>query len=145
MDFWTRMRKAVDKGLSVSRDWLGKAGDAARDLGEKGVLRLEIRELEAKSKDLLLKLGTYTYEQLGREKKASITAKNQEVQAVLTELLSIEEQVQNREQKIEALNRQEQQARQDSDPAGSPSSQDFQDSADDPAENPKKPDSGEQE
>ena len=107
MDFWDRVRTTIDKGLVVSKEALGKAGETARDIGEKGVLKLEIRELENQTKELLKALGSVVYELLEKEGKASVTAKNSEVSVILEKLRTIEAEVAQRELRIEKLKNQE--------------------------------------
>ena len=46
MSFWDRMEEIVSQGLESSRDILGKAKEKAKDLGEKGLLRYEISQIE---------------------------------------------------------------------------------------------------
>ena len=109
MDFWSRVKDAVDKGLVASKDALGKAGEAARDLGEKGVLKIEIRELENRIKDLLRSLGFYVYEQFEKEGKASVTSKNTELTKILDLIRQAEKDIQTREVRIASLKKQEEQ------------------------------------
>jgi hypothetical protein len=106
MDMMEKMKHAVEKGLQVSKEALGKAGDAARDLGEVGVLKLEIRELENRIKDLLRSLGIYVYEQLGKEGKASVTGKNPEISTLILALENAEKEIEIRKDKIERLKSQ---------------------------------------
>jgi hypothetical protein len=106
MDMMEKMKHAVEKGLQVSKEALGKAGDAARDLGEVGVLKLEIRELENRIKDLLKSLGIYVYEQLGKEGKASVTSKNTEIATLLSGLEHAEKEIDLRKEKIDRLKTQ---------------------------------------
>jgi hypothetical protein len=49
MSFSERMRDMIDKGLDASRDFAKKAGEKAKELGEKGVLKLEIAQLESRA------------------------------------------------------------------------------------------------
>ena len=100
MDFMSRMKQTLDKSVEVSKDFLGKAGDAAKDLGEKGVLRLEIRELEGRAKKEFSKLGQLTYQTFVKEEKASITSKNQELTAILEEIRHIEAEIDKREEQL---------------------------------------------
>ena len=62
MDFWDRIKTTIDKGLEGSRDVLGRARDKAQDLGERGVLRVEILQLENQAEKLVGKLGALAYE-----------------------------------------------------------------------------------
>jgi ubiquinone biosynthesis protein UbiJ len=100
MDFLERMKQALDKSVEASKDFFGKAGETAKDLSAKGVLRLEIRELEGRAKKELSKLGHVVYEQFAVHEKASVTAKNQEVSAIIDEISHIKDEIQKREEKL---------------------------------------------
>lgn len=106
MDFWARVKETLDKGLKASKQMFDKAGDAAKDLGEKGVLRIEIRELESQVKDLLHSLGISVYQQLEKEGKASVTAKNPEVTEIIARIRAAEAEIVLREGKLELLKNQ---------------------------------------
>lgn len=100
MDFRERMKHVFDKSVEVSKDIFNKASETAKDLSEKGVLHLEIRELEGRAKKEFFKLGQLTYEAFTREGKASITAKNHEIAAILEEISHIEAEIEKRENKL---------------------------------------------
>lgn len=100
MDFMERMKKTLDRGVEASREFLGRAGDTAKDLSEKGVLRLEIRELEGRGKKEFARLGQLVFDHFVKQDKSSITAKNQEVTEILNELKSIEDEIAIRENKL---------------------------------------------
>lgn len=102
MEFLERMKQALDKGVEVSKDFFGKAGDTAKDLSSKGVLRLEIRELEGRAKKEFARLGHLVFEQFAVQEKASITAKNSEVNAIVEEIQHIRDEIQKREEKLNA-------------------------------------------
>ena len=97
MNFRDRMKNVLEKSVELSKDFISKASDTAKDLSEKGVLHLEIRELEGRAKKEFFKLGHHVYEQFIREGKASITAKNQELAAIMEEISHIEEEIDKRE------------------------------------------------
>ena len=61
MSFSERMKDMIDKGLDASRDFAKKAGEKAKELGEKGVLKLEIAQLESRAEKLIAKLGAEVY------------------------------------------------------------------------------------
>ncbi len=100
MDFLERMKQAVDKGVEASKGFFGKAGETAKDLGAKGVLRLEIRELEGRAKKELSKLGHLVYDHFAVQEKASVTAKNSDVSAIIDEISHIKDEIQKREEKL---------------------------------------------
>ncbi len=100
MDFMERMKKAMDKSVEVSKEFLGKAGETARDLSSKGVLRLEIRELEGRAKKEFSRLGHLVFEHFVKEEKASVTSKNQDVAAFLEEITRLEDEIHKREEQL---------------------------------------------
>jgi ubiquinone biosynthesis protein UbiJ len=100
MDILERMKQALDKSVEASKDFFGKAGETAKDLSAKGVLRLEIRELEGRAKKELSKLGHLVYDQIAVQEKASVTAKNQEMSAIIDEISHIKDEIQKRESKL---------------------------------------------
>jgi hypothetical protein len=61
-------RAILDNTLSVSKDALTKAGNAAKDLSEKSVIRVELMQLERKL--------TKSHELLGKEVAAYFDAQN---------------------------------------------------------------------
>jgi len=64
MDLMQKLQEGLNKGLAVSRDLLGKAKDKAQELGEKGVLKVEIMQLEDHAGKLVAKLGPQVFEAL---------------------------------------------------------------------------------
>ena len=97
MDFRDRMKQLLDRSVEVSKDIINKASEKAKDLSGKGVLHLEIHELEGRAKKEFLKLGHRVYECFVHEGKTSVTAKNQEVAAILEEISHIETEITKRE------------------------------------------------
>jgi uncharacterized phage infection (PIP) family protein YhgE len=64
MSFWDRMEQIVNQGLESSREVLGKAKEKAKDLGEKGLLRYEITQIERQAEKKFSQLGATVYEKL---------------------------------------------------------------------------------
>ena len=96
MDFRERMGQFLDKGLEVSKDIFSKASETAKDLSEKGVLHLEIHELEGRAKKEFFKLGHQVYEHFITEEKASITATNKDIATILEEISHLEAEINKR-------------------------------------------------
>lgn len=87
MDFMQRLQDGLNKGLNVSRDLFGKAKDKAQELGEKGVLKVEIMQLEDQAAKLMGKLGALAFESFceGRdsmERSAEVDALVREIEDV---------------------------------------------------------------
>ena len=103
MDLWERVRGGLEKGLSTSRDILGKAGEKARDLGEMGIVSLEIRQTEHKIAKKVAQLGTIVYEALARHGESSVMKDNREVADCLEEIERLEQQVAEKEATMKTL------------------------------------------
>jgi hypothetical protein len=101
------MRHAIDQGLDSSRDFLSKAGDRARDLSERGILRFEIKQLESQAEQLTAKLGSRAYEVLVKEGKNTVSKSTPGVKEIIGEIQDIEQRVKDKEEQLAALARQE--------------------------------------
>lgn len=107
MDFWDRMKVAMEKGLDGSRELLGKAKDRAQDLGERGVLRLEIMQLENQAEKLIGKLGARTYEALVKEKRLQVDRDTEGVTELIGEIDGVRERIREKEAALEIAMTQE--------------------------------------
>lgn len=107
MDFWDRFRDTVDKGVESSRGVLGKAQERARDLGEKGVLRFEIMQLESRAEKLTTKLGARAFEVLIKEGQNTVSKKTSGVRELLEELAEIETRIKEKEEALERIGQAE--------------------------------------
>lgn len=107
MDFWDRMKNALDKGLQGSRDLLSKARDRAQDLGERGVLRFEILQLENQAESLVGKLGARAYEALITEKRERIDRETDGVRELIAEIDAIHERIREKEAALELAKRKD--------------------------------------
>jgi len=100
MDFTERMKQVFDRGLESSRDLFSKARDKAQDLGEKGVLKFEIMQLESQAEKLMAKLGNRVYEALTQEGVDSVTTNTSGVHDLIAEIDQVENRVREKEQKL---------------------------------------------
>ncbi|MEW5818097.1 MAG: hypothetical protein AB1798_22240, partial [Spirochaetota bacterium] len=83
MDFMEKMQKTINQGLSASKELFGKAKEKAKDLGEQGVLKFEIMQLENQAEKLIAKLGSRVYEVLAIESQNTITKKTSGIKDLL--------------------------------------------------------------
>ena len=100
MSFWDRMKEVVDKGIETSKDVLGKAADKAKELGEMGVLKFEIMQLEREGEKKLAQLGAVVFDLLVKQEKASVSKGSAGVKELIEALAEIEQKT---DQKEEAL------------------------------------------
>ncbi|MBN1798028.1 MAG: hypothetical protein JW822_05605 [Spirochaetales bacterium] len=103
MGFWDRMKEVLDKSIETSKDVLIKAKEKAQELGEKGVLKYEIMQLEKNAEKKLALLGAKTFELLVKEDKNSISKSTQGVKEILEDIMNIEEKIDGKEEALKNL------------------------------------------
>ena len=70
---WRGVERAVNQGLKGSRDALDRARSKARELGERGALRLDLLQLERQRARLLEQLGALIHDRLGVQGQATVS------------------------------------------------------------------------
>jgi hypothetical protein len=91
---------ATDLG-EKSKDFMNKAGARAQDLGERGVLMLDIKQLEAQIKKLTDRLGMETYLSLVEEKVDSITIDSPKIRETLKEISVTKERIEQKKLELQ--------------------------------------------
>jgi hypothetical protein len=99
MTFSERMKELLEQGAQVSKEFAAKAGVKAQELGERGVLMLEIKQLEGQAQKLMARLGTEVYNcfDAGAE---MVSSEIPAIKGVLTELASVRAAIEKREQDL---------------------------------------------
>jgi hypothetical protein len=101
MDFNQRLQDLFDKGINVSRDLLLKAKDKAQDLGEKGLLKLEIKQLEDQASQFIGKLGMEAYNCFSSGKKT--LSRNGTGDSIVREIESTKKLFEEKEERLKSL------------------------------------------
>lgn len=101
MSFWERMEEVVNQGLESSREILGKAKEKAQDLGEKGLLRYEIGQLERQAEKKFSQLGTKVYEKLVLKEQATVG--KEAVKEILDDIQDLKDQVERLERDLKKV------------------------------------------
>jgi capsule polysaccharide export protein KpsE/RkpR len=96
------MKELLDQGVAVSKDFAVKAGAKAQDLGERGVLKLEIKQLEGQAQKLLTRLGNETYRAFADRDQSTIEREAPEIKALLTEIASVREAIEKKDADIKS-------------------------------------------
>lgn len=100
MGIGDKIKDYVDQGLSASKDFVNKAGAKAQDLGEKGVLKLEVMQLQGQAQKLIEKLGTEVYETLVSREQKTISKESPVLRDLLREIAEIKESIAKREEEM---------------------------------------------
>jgi hypothetical protein len=96
------MRELLDQGAQASKEFLNKAGAKAQDLGERGALTLEVKQLESQSRKALAKLGNEVYRLLVEESESTVSALDPAVKDILAEIASLNAAIEKREAELES-------------------------------------------
>jgi plasmid replication initiation protein len=102
MVFVERMKELLDQGVTASKDFAVKAGAKAQDLGERGVLMVEIRQLESQAQKLIGRLGAEAYQSFTERGEQTLSAESAPVKALLSEIATIRESIETKESDLES-------------------------------------------
>jgi hypothetical protein len=100
MSFWDRMKEALDKGVTTSREVLGKTKRKAKDLSDRGALKLAITRLEHQAKNRFTIVGTRVYDLLIKKDRKSISKGTAEIKELLSEISDIEKDIDKKEKEL---------------------------------------------
>jgi hypothetical protein len=90
-----------EKSYKASKDFMVKAGAKVQDLGERGVLLLDIKQLEGQAQKCMGRLGTEVYRILVEKEEGSITADAPALKPILEEIASLRESIEKKEEELQ--------------------------------------------
>ena len=97
MTFSERMKELLEQGWDATKDLAVKAGAKAQDLGERGMLMWDIKQLENKAQKLLTRLGNNAFIAFIDRDLASLDRENTEIRSTLDEIIQIKDQIEKKE------------------------------------------------
>lgn len=100
MTFKERLAEVLSQGVETSKDVVGKAKGKAKELGEIGMLRLDVRQLESRAAALIGKLGTLTYEILEEKGQQSVSKGTVGLKEIFAEISDLKEQIEQKEAEL---------------------------------------------
>ena len=100
MTFSERMKDLLDQGVAASKELALKAGAKAQELGEKGILLLEIKQLEGQAQKLMGRLGNEAYQAFVERNQDSLDKNKPEVEAILTDIAKVRDTIEQKETEL---------------------------------------------
>ena len=100
MTFSDRMKELLDQGVAASKEFAVKAGAKAQDLGERGVLMLEIRQLEGHAQKLIGRLGAEAYHNFMEQGEQTLSAESTPIKTLLSEIAVARESIERKESEL---------------------------------------------
>ena len=100
MGFKEKLQSFFQESSKTTHAILAKAGEKAQDLGEKGVLKLDIAQLQGKMKGLFQQLGEEVYRAF-RERGSDIVGKDDEgISSLVEEIARCKAEIQQKEEEL---------------------------------------------
>jgi len=103
MTFADRMKEMIDKGVAASREIGKRAGEKAKELGSKGLVKLEIAQLESQAQKLVARLGAEVYATLVDRNAQSVGRDDPAVNSLLKEIEGLRASIERKEKEYAAL------------------------------------------
>jgi len=100
MTFSERMRDLLDQGVAASKDFAVKAGAKAQDLGERGVLMLEIKHLENQAQKLVGRLGAEAYQTFTERGEEILSRESTPVKTLLSDIAGLKDSIERKEAEL---------------------------------------------
>jgi hypothetical protein len=100
MTFSERMMELLDQGIAATKDFALKAGAKAQDLGERGVLMVDIKQMEMKAQKLLVRLGNETYVAFAERNQESVGRDAPEIASIMAELAKLRNDIDQKEAEL---------------------------------------------
>ncbi len=101
MGIWERMEQLIGQGLQSSREVLARARDKAQELGEAGLLRYELSQLEKQAQQLFGRLGMAVFDRLSAKGQATVS--REALKELVAELEEIRKKIRQKEEDLQAL------------------------------------------
>jgi hypothetical protein len=97
------MKELIDRGLVASRDFAKKAGEKAKELGEKGLLKIDIAQLESHAEKLIAKLGAEVYASMVDRNVETVSRDTVAINSILKEIEGLRASIEKKEKEYAAI------------------------------------------
>ena len=103
MTFSEKMQGIINKGAAASKDLAFKAREKTRELGAKGVLKIEIFQLQAHAEMLIAKLGNEVYASLIDRNQSTISRDTPAIRGIINEIEGLRTTIEQKEKDYRAI------------------------------------------
>jgi CelD/BcsL family acetyltransferase involved in cellulose biosynthesis len=101
MGIWDKMEQLIGQGVNSSRELFARAKDKAQELGEIGLLKYEIAQLQKHAESLFARLGVTVYDKLAV--KGQETVSREAVKELLADLQDVRRRIEQKEGDLAGL------------------------------------------
>ncbi|HUV07143.1 MAG TPA: hypothetical protein VMX75_05400 [Spirochaetia bacterium] len=103
MDFFERMKKVLGQGFDTTKEALGTAAEKAKELGEKGVLKVEIAKLEREAGKKAALVGNHVFKLLVEEGQNTVSKNTSEIKNLLLEISDLKKRIEAKEEDLKKI------------------------------------------
>lgn len=100
MGFWERSKGLVSQGVLSTKEIFEKAKEKSKELGEKGVAKFEIAQLENQAEKRFAQIGRHVYEVLVKDGQQTISSGTTEIKKLLQDVDEIEKTIDEKEEQL---------------------------------------------
>jgi len=100
MTFSERMTEFFEQTVEATKELAVKAGAKAQELGERGVLMIEIKQLESQAQKLIVRMGNEAYRAFVENDKPTLKRDSSEMKLLLPEIIRIKEIIEKKEAEL---------------------------------------------
>ena len=97
MTFGERMKEMFEQGALATKDFAVKAGAKAQDLGERGVLMVEVKQLELQAQKFISRLGAEAYQAFSERGETVLSRDSAPVEALLKDIAVLKDSIEKKE------------------------------------------------
>jgi CelD/BcsL family acetyltransferase involved in cellulose biosynthesis len=101
MGIWDKMEQMIGQGVNSSRELFARAKDKAQELGEIGLLKYEIAQLQKHAESLFARLGVAVYDKLAVKGQATVS--KEAVKELLADLQDVKRRLDQKEGDLAGL------------------------------------------
>jgi hypothetical protein len=100
MGFFERSKKLISEGMMSTKEVLEKTKEKTKELGEMGVLKFAIKQLESQAEKRFAEIGRHVYEVLVKEGQQTISKGTAEIKKLLQEIEELERTIDEKEKAL---------------------------------------------
>ena len=103
MTFGDKMQVIINRGVAATRDLAHKTGEKAKELGAKGVLKVEIMQLQSHAERLIAKLGNEVYRAFVEKDQPTLSRDAPSIRDVLKQIEGLRKEIELREKEYHSI------------------------------------------
>ena len=98
MKFSEKLNKFFSEGIEISKDVLKKAGQKTRELGEKGIIKVDIYQLKNQAGKICADLGAECFARLREKGEECLNRDDEHIKELLDRIEELQNKIEQKEE-----------------------------------------------